>query len=100
MDDVGWSLLALAVIACAVAVFSIFFLPAILEAIINGAILYFLFLKTFADIKKRKRHKMYIFAGVISAFFLAITGNFLPVWTFTTWALITMFIVVLILIIT
>jgi len=90
------SLLALILVAVAVAIFSIFFLPAIFEALLNGVILYFLFLKTYADIKKRRMQRMYILAAIVSAVFLAIVGNMFPVWMFTTWAILTMFIVVLI----
>jgi len=100
MEDIVWSLIALGIVTVVVIIFAIFFLPAIIEALINGTILYLIFLKAHADIKKRKRYRMYIFAGIVSAIFLAITGNMFPVWLFTTWAALSMFIVFLIIIIT
>lgn len=99
MEDYIWSILGLCVISAVIVIFAVFFLPAIFEAIINGGILYFIFLKTFADLKKRKRYKMYFFAGITAGIFLAITRNIFPLWFFTTWAMLYMFIVVLILII-
>ena len=98
-DNVLWSLIALLLVIFFVIIFSILFLPAIIEAIINGAILYFILLKTYADLKKRKRYKIYLFAEILSGIFLLIKGNVFPLWLITTWAMIYMFVVLIILVI-
>ncbi len=99
MKEIIWSLIALGLVALVLATTAVFFLPAIIEVLINGAIIYFIFLKASADIRKRNRLKMYLFAGLVSALFLALVGNILPfLWMVTTWTALTMFIVALIVI--
>ncbi|RLE47736.1 hypothetical protein DRJ25_01685 [Candidatus Woesearchaeota archaeon] len=95
LNELIMSIVALVIVAAAVAIFSVFFLPAIFEALLNGVILYFVSLKAYADITKRKLLKKYVFSAVVSAIFIAIVGNMFPVWVFTTWALLTVFVVVL-----
>ncbi len=91
-----WSIFVIILVLFSIAVFSIVFLPTILEVLINGAIIYFILLKASADITKRNRLKLYLFSGIISLFFMLISGNFLPLWSITTWTVLTMFIVLLV----
>jgi membrane protein YdbS with pleckstrin-like domain len=97
--DFWWSLFALFLVIFFVVIFSILFIPAIIEALLNGAILYFIFLKTYSDIKKRKRHKLYLFSAIFSGIFLLLRGNILPLWSITSWAVLYMFIVLILLVI-
>ena len=94
-----WSLFALLIFLFFIIVFSIVFLPTIIEVLINGAIIYFIFLKASADITKRNKLNIYVISALISLIFLVLAGNMFPLWWFTTFSVLTMFIAVLIFII-
>ncbi|MBW3019063.1 hypothetical protein KY329_02685, partial [Candidatus Woesearchaeota archaeon] len=51
---------------------------------INVIILYFTALKVHADLTKRKMFKEYGIAAAITAVFILLVGNFLPLWWITT----------------
>lgn len=95
-EEIFWSLTALGLFIVFVITASLFFFSAILTAVINGTILYFLFIKANADIRKRKMLSSYMISALVALIFLSISGNMFPVWSFTTWAMITMFFVVII----
>jgi hypothetical protein len=63
-----------------------FFVP-VIELIINGAIIYALFLRGHAEIVKEKKHGFYMGAAVAAMIVYVIGGNFLSglhVWGITT----------------
>jgi len=99
MQEVIWSIIALLVVAVLIGVTAVILLPAVVEVLINGAIIYFIFLKASADIRKRKRLKIYLIAGIVALFLLALFGNMFPVWGITAWAILTIFFAMLMVIV-
>ncbi|MDO8660953.1 MAG: hypothetical protein Q7K43_03625 [Candidatus Woesearchaeota archaeon] len=63
----------------------LYYLQDIISLAINGLILYLLFLRIHAEIKKhKKRIEAYVIAGLISFFGIWFIGNPLPVWRITS----------------
>lgn len=64
----------------------VFFIP-ILELLINGILIYAMFLRSYTEIKKEKKHNFYIGGSLCAVAVFFISGNFLSkiyVWSFTT----------------
>ncbi len=62
----------------------LYYLQDVITLAINGLILYLLFLRIHAEIKKhKKRIEMYAAAGLLSFFGVWFIGNPLPVWRIT-----------------
>ncbi|MBI4146147.1 hypothetical protein HY489_02300 [Candidatus Woesearchaeota archaeon] len=67
---------------------ALFLWPAI-EVIVNIGILYLVFLRVSAQIRKYKREQEYAIAFVASLIVLLLAGNLLPLWKITTLSLFT-----------
>ena len=83
------SILALIAFIIFVLILGTLFIPLILVVGANAVILYFIFLRIYTEITKYKRGDIYALSGAGAVFLLLITGNFLPTWWITTWALLT-----------
>ena len=69
------------------------FLFTLVEVVINIFILYFLFLRIWTELTKYKRGEIYAMGAIAALIIFLIVGNFLPVWSVTTIALITLVLV-------
>lgn len=70
-----------------IGVLGMLFLAPLIEAAVNAIILYFLGLRFHTELIKYDRGQHYLIAGILSALFISLVGNFLPLWWITTVAL-------------
>ncbi len=86
------SIFAIIVFIIFVMIMSFVFLMPLIKVAANAAILYFIWLRVYTEIKKYKRTEVYVMSAVAASLILLITGNFLPLWWITTMAILAMII--------
>jgi len=88
-------LAVLGIAILAIFTLSYLFLVPIIGVIVNGFLLYLIFLRARTDILKRNRGEIYAWGCAAGFFITVLLYKIIPLWMITTWAVITIALVYL-----